>query len=640
MQLDTFQTAFVQHPIQKNECVVLSAVAGSGKTTCSVLKIKGIIESDLFTPEQILFITFSNKSARDLTKKYTKLTGLIAKPFMSTIHSFCINVLRRYTGVNATLLSEWNAILIMRDVLVDLGFDVKYGCDNKRDLTILARTAADMTHWYKSQVHCREDITEDSLQGFLYKDFDKYPGTDLTNEDWLRAFAGYEQRKRNIKQMDYSDLVYNLFVLLQEDPKLLAKVKEMFPVIFVDECQDLDQLLYEFIFLISGGNNLFLIGDKAQTIYGFRWACPYHMEFDHVSHRFPNVEEYALKYNYRSTANIVKVTNLTRQILNDEIESIPHRPETKGSVKIQRVANNKSEGRQIAKLIEGFIGEGFKYSDIAIVSRTNNYLKTVVEPMLGSANIPYKLQTKNRKKFFDKPLVQAYFDFISLIIHPDNNLLIVDLARHVKGVGDSTISKFRRMSYQGKSIFDVSWNPAENKKVVRIKNLYDIIIEMNEYHKPDSLIHILNCFEKCVAEFFPANFTTNKEVDLINKALSTMVFTYFNEFGITSLPEIFERVLLDFTEMDIGESKDSVDMLTVHGSKGLEYPIVISGDHGRWSIRDEDTFDEGCILHVALSRAIDKLVILHSDIYIDASFKERASQYTSVYLEFKQLAGY
>lgn len=640
MQLDEFQDAFVQHPVVKNECVVLTAVAGAGKTTCTVLKIKDIVEQDLFQPEQILFMTFSNKSARDLTKKYTKLTGLTSKPFMSTIHSFCMHVWRKYLDVKPSLLNEWGAILFMRDSLNDLGLTKKYGCENKRDETILARAAMDMTNWFKSQLHLREEINAESLEGFNYKDFDQYPGTDLTTDDWVKAFAEFELRKHNAKVMDYSDLVYNLFVRMKEDPALLQKMRNDFPLVFVDECQDNDMLLFEFVFLLTKGNNLFLIGDMAQTIYGFRWAVPHLMERSHVAHLFDNAVVYPLKYNYRSTANIVKVSNITRAIINDPIQSIPFREEVKGSVKIQKVATNKSEGSQVAKLINSLIEEGYEYKDIAVLSRTNNYLKSIVEPMLGSDNIPYSLQTKNRKKFFDKPLVQAYFTFISLMCNPENHMLLVDLAGHIKGIGDSTVSKFRRMSYMGRNILEQSWSPAESKKIIKVQNLYNFLQEMAEYRKPDSLIHILNAFGNAVENYFPANFTTTKELDLINKALSTMVFTYYNEFGICDLQEIFERVLLDFTDMDLTSDKNSVFLGTTHGSKGLEFPVTIVGDHGRWTIQDEDTFDEGCILHVAMSRAIDKLIILHSDTYIDSAFKERGSQYTSVYRQFRDTAGY
>ncbi len=640
MQLDQYQEAFVMHPVAKAMCTVLSAVAGSGKTTCSVMKIKKLIDDGYAEADDILFITFSNKSARDLTKKYKKLTGYDSQPFMSTIHSFCLHILRKYANTKVTLLSEWNSTLVMRDALVNLGFDKKYECDNKRDLTILARGAADVTHWYKSLMLARDTIRESTLEGFNFKDFDRYPDTDLSPSDFNKAYLEYERLKENVGQMDYSDLVYSLLVMLDSDPTLLNKVRESFPVIFVDECQDLDRLLYEFIFLISKGNTLFLIGDKAQTIYGFRWAAPYHMERDHLLHRFPTVHEFALRYNYRSTANIVKVTNITRSILRDRIESIPFREDTKGSVKIQKVASNKAEGQQVVNLIKSLVDQGYAYSDIAVLSRTNNYLKTIIEPMLAKDAIPYQLQTKNRKKFFDKPLVQAYFNFISVIVNPDNRLLLVDLAGHVKGVGEATVSKFRRVSYSGKSIFDMSWSPGENKKVIQIQNLHSTLTQLAEYQQPDSLVFILRAFEKCVLEYFPSGFATVKEMELIHKSLSTMVFTYYNEFGITNLQEIFDRVLLDFTDIDTTTDKNSVFMGTVHGSKGLEFPVTIVGDHSRWSVVDEDSFDEGCILHVALSRAIDKLIILHSDKYIDAAFKERDSQYTSVYLSFRNAAGY
>jgi len=437
---DEFQQCVLDYEPQPSTCVRMEAVAGSGKTSTSVLKIKNLISKYKIPAEEITFITFSNKSAKDLAIKYNKLTGYNEKPIMSTIHSLSLSLLKKHFNIRPNLLNEWSSILVMRDALEETKLDKKYNCNNKRELTALASSILDVTQWYKSNVLTTTNIKDTNFSELDLSDSNS-PDLDMELSDFIYAFKTYEDFKSINNQYDYSDLVFKLYIKLLSNPDILNKIKVKQHTWLVDEAQDLDTLLFELIFLLSESNNIYFIYDKVQTIYGFRWAAPYMLEDNHIKSHFDNIVDFKLKYNYRSTSNIVNIGNKCRDVARSQVEAIPFKKEAKGSVRFIKVKNNTLEGDKTAALIKEYLNEGYSYKDIAIIARTNSYLKSVIEPILAKESIPYTLQTKNRRKLFDKPAVKAYFDFISLLLDPTNTMSILSLSNNIKGIGDAFIDK-------------------------------------------------------------------------------------------------------------------------------------------------------------------------------------------------------
>lgn len=633
MNLDPHQQNVIDQPFIKDTVTKIKACAGAGKTTTSVMKIKSIIDSGI-APEQIIFNTFSNKSAQDLTVKYNKLTGYSSKPQMSTIHSLSLHILKKYFNLKPNLLNEWSSILVMRDALEHLDIHTKYKLETKKELTLVASQILEITQWYKANLVKSKHILQTDFTIFNIKDYDA-PETYLSNTDFIEAFKTYELFKQNNNQFDYSDLVYKLYIMLLEDKQTLQKLKQDYPVVFVDEAQDLDTLLFKLTYLISEHNNLYLIYDEVQTIYSFRWSSPQMLRDEFLQTHFKNIQNCSLEFNYRSTKNIVDICNQCRQIAKSDVMSKPNKDQVKGSVRFIKVKNNLLEGEKAASLIQELTQQGYQYQDIAIISRTNSYLKAVIEPSLSKLNIPYTLHTKNRRKLFDKPLVKAYFDFITLMLNPTNQFALLSLAQNIKGIGDKFIDKLRRVTYTNKSIFDYQYPPQDQQKIAKIQNLLNIIQPLQDITAPDQLHQIIDKFEQIISLYFNSDFTNRKDLDLTNKALTVIVFTYYDQMQIQDLQEIFDKVLLDFTEIDTTKVKDSVKLLTVHAAKGLEYPVTIVGGFGQGQIKDEDIQSESCILYVQLSRAIEKLIILDSPIFINRKFQEQEAKYSQVYRRLK-----
>ena len=634
IELDEFQRAFVDFEHKPNQVCKLEAVAGSGKTTCSVLKIKKIIEESSFLPSEIVFITFSNRAAKDLTRKYKTITGLTEKPYMSTVHSFSVALLDKYFDIRGTILNEWSSILVMRDALESLGLDEAYDCKTKRDLTSLAVSILNVISWYKSTLQSHIPILESDFENYSYVD-EGGPGSTLNPRDLESVFKEYERFKKSGNLFDYDDLPFILYTSLQSNPQVVDSIQRDFPVFFIDECQDLDSLMFHLVYKLSAGKNLFLIYDVAQTIYGFRWSAPQMLEDDELEGRFKHISTFSLRYNYRSTENIVSVSNIARAIAGSSLVSIPSKKRVQGSSRLITVGSNLNEGAKIASLIKERASQGCSYNDICVISRTNSYLKTIVEPHLIKEGIPYNLLTKSRKKILEKPLIKSYFNMINYLVSDSGGFSILDIAANIQGIGPSYLDKLRKESYSGIALV------ASDKKKSKILRLLDTLESLKIYSEPSDLICILRAFSDIVKLHFVENFTTEKELDLINKALTTMVFGYYDEHPELRLRDIFSRVLLDFTELEGDPDQgNTVKLMTVHATKGLEFPVTMVGDFSRSRLIKEDPFDASCILHVQLSRAIDQLLIIQSRSFVDRRFGTSKAKHSGVYLEFvDQLCG-
>jgi DNA helicase-2/ATP-dependent DNA helicase PcrA len=636
--LDEFQQKFIDAQHRRDSVYRLVAVAGAGKTTTAVMKIKSLIDLGV-DPKSIIFNTFSNRSARDLLTKYNKLTGYSDKPIMSTIHSLSLTLLKKYFHIKPNLLNEWQATLVMRDVLEETKLAESYNIQNKRELTTLAADALLLTQWYKATVQADKDILYVDLRSFDYREFGDAPESVLRPADFALAFKTYEQFKRNNKQMDYADLVYRLYSLLLVNPDKLRQIKQDFPIMFVDEAQDLDPLLFHLIYLLTEHNSLYLIYDEAQTIYSFRWSSPYMLQPEFLDKHFKNIQSFTLEYNYRSTQGIVKLGNICRSLARSDVMAIAHRENTSGSVRFVRVKTNLLEGEKIAAQIKELTEQGYSYRDIAILARTNSYLKSVVEPILARENIPYNIQSKNRRKLFEKPLTKAYFDFLSLMINPDNQFALLSVAANVKGIGEKFVDRLRLLTYKRTSVFDSTYTPAEEQKISRLRNLYTVLQSLSNIDTPDKLSNVIDGFESLVFNFFTADFTTRKDLDLINKAFTTMVFTYYDADRSLTLKDIYDQITLDFADLETDTTQDAVKLLTVHAAKGLEFPVTFVGGFGQGMIKQDDFLSESCILYVQLSRAIDKLFILDSPTYVTRQMREQDAKYYQSYQKFKIVLG-
>lgn len=633
IKFDEYQQAFIDHPPTANNVVCLEAVAGSGKTTTAVKRIERLIKEGVHQPEEIVFITFSNKSAHDLAAKYETLTGLAEKPFMSTVHSFAMSVLDAFFDRKPSLLNEWSSALVVREAIIELGLCEKYNMENKRIMTMYAYQALEIANYLKSNLIFGTENYVQCLDRLRLNEYPNVPETQLKVNDIALILEKYEEYKLVANQFDYADIVYKLYLLLNRDPEALAKVKAKYTTFFIDECQDLDTLLFRLVYLLSEQNNLYLIYDKSQTIYGFRWAAPYHLDRDHLEPHFEKVNVYPLAYNYRSTKNIVNIGNKVRELQKAEVLAKASQPDQQGSVRYIKVQTDLLEGERIVELIQE---QGGDYKNYAVIAKTNNYLKTVVEPSLAKANIPYVLATKNRRKMFDKPITRMFFNFLSLLVNPEDKLALIDLGGSLKGIGDSYIESLKSRFYRQEPLEGST--EGERSKYQRIEALGGVLAELSHNLVNTTFQELMIRLLGIIQENFKLDNSINlKEITTIQKTLHNMLYVYHTQ-GVHDLKPAFERLLLDFTEVMTEKSENAVTLMTIHGSKGLEFPVTFVGGNAKGS-KYSDLEEDLCALYVQVSRAQETLYILDSKKVVENGYKVKDARNSVAFRRFKTSIG-
>lgn len=322
---------------------------------------------------------------------------------------------------------------------------------------------------------------------------------------------------------------------------------------------------------------------------------------------FDEVVELPLKTNYRSPQNIVKVANYIRDLAEDDIQQDAFHSVKPGSVKIYTVQTQVQEGSLITDQILENLKLGYSYQDMCIISRTNAYLKTIVEPALIRANIPYKFANKrNNKKLTQKPINIVYFDFLSYLIEP-NLYATLSTVPYLKDIGEAFADKLE------KSQIDRSIK-LDQTKLMFVQEYQKALDSLREdFEEKPILAHMLAKFRRVLYEFIKP-IHTEKQIQIIEKTIGYWYdFYYQKNFNWV---EIFQTILFEIDEFDQDESHNSIELATIHSQKGLEHPISIVGGFTYPKARTDEFNDAHKMLYVQLTRAKERLIIVNSVNYV------------------------
>jgi len=619
--LDKYQSKVYKKNIDNNEALIIQAVAGAGKSTTMIYKAYRYIVKDKVEPEKILLTTFSNKSARDLKNKFKKVARgkITGSPIITTIHSFGIHIIKKYLG-NTTpiILSEWKSILLIREIADDIGLFVTEDDIplKKKEQTVIARKIYEALDYLKSNmiINSIDKFKEKDFNIHDYKNYEAYFTSIAFNEVAYR----YEKQKEKLKMYDYHDLVFKIYSILVHQPTILKKVKKDLEVFIIDEAQDLDSSQWAMLLLLAKGKKLIAVGDKMQNIYNFRYSVPHNFTVEYLSKHFKKVHKLPLVNNYRSTKNIVNVSNLVRKLYKDELEAVAIKSKEQNSVKIIYARSNIQEGKLITDNIKRLRKEGYNYKDITIICRSNSYIKTVVEPALVRDNLPYNILTKSvAKKLTDKVSNQIYFNILSLIVNPNDFTALADLSAYIRDCGEKFQNDLTKQLLKYGDIRKVRFDTKQAKyKLDKVIKVYQYIFairknlrSVNEMHKALDVISYL------VRSEFKEDILSKKEQDTIEKVITNWV-NYYAKDGIVDVFENLNQVLFEIDSFDEDEEVDKVKVGTIHSQKGLDNPVSIVSGFNTYKPRSDPLNDECNMLYVQLSRAVDKLIIIVSDKYV------------------------
>ena len=581
--------------VHKEGPMLVLAGAGSGKTSVLTNRIAYLIEEGV-SPANILAITFTNKAAREMKERVTKLIGADARYIqISTFHSFGLKILKEnyeFLGYdkNFIILDSDDTLTVVKKLMKDLNMNPKYY--NARELRSKISSAKN------------ELITPEKFKKQEY------------DEKIVTLYKKYCQKLKAGNSVDFDDLLILPIKLFEISPSILNSYQERYKYILIDEYQDTNEAQYVFSKMISKKyRNIFVVGDNDQAIYAFRGAN--YKNILNFEKDYPDCKTILLEENYRSTKTILNAANSVikhNKLRKDK--NLWSNNEEGDKIKYIKTDDEKSEGDYVVKEIKKIAENGTSYDDIAILYRTNAQSRSIEEAML-KANIPYRII--GSFYFYNRKEIKDLLCYLRLINNPKDDVSLTRVINVPKrGIGNVTIANINARAEENNiSMFEA----ITSGKELAFKQLIEELQASSENKTLTELVELV--LEKSgLKKELSEEKTLENEIRLENlEEFKSITKNYENEFGEVSLDDFLNEISLvsDVTEHSEGNNK--VSLMTVHSVKGLEYDYVfiIGMEEGIFphynSIMEgtnEAIEEERRLCYVAITRAKKKLWIINT----------------------------
>ena len=581
--------------------LLIIAGAGSGKTRMITYRIANMLEKGI-PEESILALTFTNKAAKEMRERAAGLTGKILKGLTATtFHSFGLGLLKQYIHHlgyhnDFTVYDTGDNEALLKNCIQACG----YGLDDYNVRTLLSTFSKVKTG--------REALfDQDSAASQIYK-------------EWLLTQKAY-----NV--VDFDDLIVLPIKLFETHQWILEKVQERYRYIMVDEFQDTSLLQYRFISMIAKKHrNIAVVGDDDQSIYSWRGAN--YQNIVEFEKDFPELKEFKLERNYRSTGNILSAANSVIAHNAERKEKKLWTEEGTGAaISMMCHKNTAEEAGFIALDIKRSMREmpGLRFSDIGILVRTNS-LMGEIENTLTEMNLP--VQVSGGKSFFDRKEIRDILSYLKVLVNDrdDTSLLrIINTPR--RGIGRIAVEKLRKTAddehislyeaMQRSTGVDSSLSERSRESVKRFLQLLESF-KAEASRNPSGLIMRIvkeTGYEDMIKEEFPdsekaQNFKLNGL-----RILSERLQRYLRENPDATMKDYLTAVTMAGDEKEDDLSR--INLMTIHASKGLEFRLVhlagINDDliPSKRALEEnpESLEEERRLFYVAITRAKEKLVI-------------------------------
>lgn len=638
MKLDEYQRKVVRAKLHEGMALRVVANAGAGKSTTVLYKVERLIKQGA-NPSSIVVISFSRKSRQDLVNKWKRSHSRYEQPFISTIHSLGLFILRRYLKKkDFKLMKPHEQMRVLKGLIESCGGNYK---DIKSELFGVMNEIS----YYKAENLSCEEVSSAKFKKAKEKDKGKGKGTKtkeqgdevereaeiefggqvreykmtLGHQYFARVYTQYEQFKKDNGYFDFDDLVTRTHELLLADSAVLSRVRKKFNTYFVDESQDLNKANWDLVTLLSAGKRLVTVGDPCQNIYRFRHARPEFFSEDYLKLHFGRVRSLHLPYNYRSTKEIVELGNIIRSQADDELEAIPVGKSNKHSVKVYDVRLTAGEGALVYRLVTALLEAGYKRSDITVISRSTNFLNTVVEKTLIENNVPYQILAGNNTNFHDSNSINLMFGMIGVLANPNNLVAYTSIIPFLNGMGEFKRLRggFERMGKTAEKYINLI---LKLKRVnVKVGRLDSVVLGM--YEEITALriqVKQGEPFEAILDALYAIHFKYVKEANKITRSqygrIRGTAMNFINDFleanKTKSLRHALDDMLINVSDYD-PEETDRLILSTIHAQKGLESKVTIACGFRSYN-QLEDLGDDINALYVQMSRAIEKLIVVRS----------------------------
>lgn len=590
MTLNDKQLEAVEH--KDGPCLVLAG-AGSGKTKVLTQRIINLIDSGV-SPYNILAITFTNKAAKEMRNRVENELGSITDSiFIGTFHSFGLRILREnyidigYTS-NITILDTDDAKAIVKRILKENGYDpAKYEI----------RTIINKISSAKN-----DGISPDEYTKLFLNDLDIVIGL---------VYKEYTKLLKDNNSVDFDDLLLKPVELLKKNKIILEKYQERFKYILVDEYQDTNSIQYELCKLLASKyKNIFVVGDANQSIYSFRNAD--YRNILNFEKDYKNAKVILLEENYRSTNNILKAANSVIKN-NSEGKKLNLWSSKRDGELIDyiRCEDEIKEANFVINKIKDLVSNGYKYSDIAVLYRTNAQSR-VVEDAFVRNNIPHNII--GSYYFYNRKEIKDLIAYLKLIYNPCDSVSLERIINVSKrGIGAKSIENLRKKATENNiSMFDA----IDSGKELEFKKM---ILKLQEFSLNANLSDLI---EEILSTTglrmeYEINKSLENEAKVENLNEFKTVALMFEESGIYDLQTFLENIALVSDRGQYNNDGDEVSIMTLHSAKGLEFNVVFllgmeEGlfPHNRSFNSLSNLEEERRLCYVGITRAKEKLYLL------------------------------
>ncbi|MEA3511965.1 MAG: UvrD-helicase domain-containing protein [Campylobacterota bacterium] len=581
--------------------MLILAGAGSGKTKTITTRLAYLISIGI-DPASILTLTFTNKAAQEMRDRaFAMIDNISYPPLLCTFHKFGLLFLK----FNINRLNRKNNFVIIDS---DDKKRILKTIDKETTTSILANEISK----FKNQAVSVEEAKE-SAQDIYY----------------TKIASSYEKYQNYINEnnlVDFDDLLLLTYKILVENKDIAIETSNRYKYIMVDEYQDTNELQYKLLKkLCSDHNNLCVVGDDDQSIYGWRGATIKNILT--FGDTFGDVKTIKLEENYRSTNKILYHANALIEHNRDRLgKKLICTREEGNSIKVYESGDENDETRKIVDDINKLINNGENPKEIAILFRVNALSRALEEGLIKS-NINYKLV--GGVKFYERAEIKDLIAYFRVITNANDNFSIKRIINKPKrGIGKTTIDKLELESHtKTKSIFSIikDYTPEELSSLVGKKNSRTLKVFMASVEDLQDILksakmRFIDLFE----ETFDFKTTYIKVIDADDRLANIDEFYgYLRDFFIQNIDLNLEDFLneISLESATDGISDEAISLMSVHASKGLEFKhlFIIGMEEGFFPIIGDgsDLEEERRLGYVAITRACDELTLsfVHSRFY-------------------------
>ncbi|GAB1403618.1 3'-5' exonuclease [Lentimicrobium sp.] len=587
--LDQLNEAQKQAVINTDGPAMVIAGAGSGKTRVLTYRIAYLLQKGV-DPFQILALTFTNKAAREMKNRVTSLIGSTEgrNVWMGTFHSIFARILRiegHFLGYpsNFTIYDTDDSKSLIKNILKDLNLDPKIYVPS----VILGRISS-----AKSSLISAEEYAENPH--LINQDvINKRPQTG-------EVFKAYNARCFKAHAMDFDDLLFNTNLLLRDFPEVLIKYQNKFNYILVDEYQDTNFAQYLIVKKLAASHeNICVVGDDAQSIYGFRGANIQNIL--NFNNDYPDAQTFKLEQNYRSTQVIVEAANCIIANNKEQIQKqVWTENETGTRINVLKATSDTEEGNLIANSIfETRMNQHVPNNHFAILYRTNAQSRAIEEP-LRRLNIPYRIY--GGLSFYKRKEIKDLLAYFRLVVNNRDDEAFTRIINYpARGIGKTTLDKLQLAAVsQNLSLFEIATQA--NKYIEGLHS--GVLSRLEEFCGMiagfSRLMHATKAYELGFKIAKSSGLISELSIDQTDEGKSRMqnmeellnALKDFSEKEQTLFPDeetgeliagstersldqfMQEIALLTDADSDDKEDNDKVVLMTVHAAKGLEFPYI------------------------------------------------------------------